>query len=1060
MKIKELHIRNIASIVEADIDFERDLKDEVTGLPVTLFLIAGETGTGKSVLLDAIAMALYKNTPRLAGVANATQNEFSSPENGATIRVNSIQQYTRIGITPQDECYSRLVFLGNDGKTYTATLHLGMSQMRLSQEEKQEQERRSLSGSRVVVKRYKYSPVSWHWTDGEQDFGKDADIAVARQQAVGLDFEQFCRISMLAQGQFAEFLCGDRKKREEILELLTDTSIFSRYGEAISGIYRDCQTATKSKADAISGAIKMLLPDEEKQMLQEQFVHATRALEQEAKPRMEVATRTRDALVAVREAETAEASLREQQLPRLQHEWQLLSADLLRMQADLHRRAEAVRKAEEQLATAADRSELYNRAGEVGVWLKQYAEAGRVIREKKAHQQAAEQQQEALQQAAQAALTEQQKAQAAVTQQQALIDEQNGELAALQPADVNRQIAAANSMVQQLSDLQHRHELWEAAAAEVQQLTAAQQQVEKTINELTPRVAQLHQALQQAQAAYTCEHDHYLAMSQSVDESFTKVRAQLTADDTCPLCGQHIDMQLLQANFREILLPLNKREQEARKLVDECQKSYDNQHDMLQSRQGEQRTIAGRLTTAQANLSVRLQHLLQGSAALGLQVDDGLPTVMADRRTELTNQLQQLAEKQRLIQQKQQQIADLLNAKKALDRALETARLAWEKANRCVEENVRTIAQDKRDAEERRQQQQQLSEQLSPLLWVLYPDWLQQDLAALNTDLQNRASAYTALLNQVRDEKAALQQLEDAQHRMQQASNSIAATMHWSPATEPAVAPVPDAESRWSALAVAVTAYQSDCRHQAEILQKKRPLLVAYSDAGGHVDEDRIMADYAQAEQAQNSLIADIATANQKLESAAEADRKVAADKQQLEQLQQREYHWKVLNDHFGGTRFRTLAQTYILRPLLASANTYLMRITDRYRLTCDEQNQQLSVLVYDCYNKCIRSATVLSGGERFMVSLALSLALSDMHKAESNVDILFIDEGFGTLDRLSLNSVLNTLQTLQTIAGQQQRRVGLISHREELNCIEKKIYLKREAAGRSRIICPYEGEF
>ena len=87
-----------------------------------------------------------------------------------------------------------------------------------------------------------------------------------------------------------------------------------------------------------------------------------------------------------------------------------------------------------------------------------------------------------------------------------------------------------------------------------------------------------------------------------------------------------------------------------------------------------------------------------------------------------------------------------------------------------------------------------------------------------------------------------------------------------------------------------------------------------------------------------------------------------------------------------------------------------------------------------DRLNKnCVRSSTVLSGGERFKISLALSLALSSLNRADLNTDVLFIDEGFGTLDQKSLAEVLNALERLGEIAGESRRRVGVISHREEL---------------------------
>ncbi len=87
------------------------------------------------------------------------------------------------------------------------------------------------------------------------------------------------------------------------------------------------------------------------------------------------------------------------------------------------------------------------------------------------------------------------------------------------------------------------------------------------------------------------------------------------------------------------------------------------------------------------------------------------------------------------------------------------------------------------------------------------------------------------------------------------------------------------------------------------------------------------------------------------------------------------------------------------------------------------------------------------------MVSLALSFALSAMNLPDMKVDILFIDEGFGTLDAKSLDMVMSTLRRLPEINGQSGRRVGVISHREELTeQIDCQIQLHSYGEGRSRI--------
>ena len=161
---------------------------------------------------------------------------------------------------------------------------------------------------------------------------------------------------------------------------------------------------------------------------------------------------------------------------------------------------------------------------------------------------------------------------------------------------------------------------------------------------------------------------------------------------------------------------------------------------------------------------------------------------------------------------------------------------------------------------------------------------------------------------------------------------------------------------------------------------------------------------------------------------------------------------WDGLNKIFGdaeGKKFRVIAQSYVLRELLAHGNTFLSNFSDRYQLMC--QNN-LTILVRDLhFGGVTRPVDLVSGGESFIVSLALALGLSSLNRNRLSADILFIDEGFGTLDPSVLEVVMNTLGQLQTLGD---RRVGIISHVEALReRIPVKIHVAKTNNTTSRII-------
>ncbi len=171
-----------------------------------------------------------------------------------------------------------------------------------------------------------------------------------------------------------------------------------------------------------------------------------------------------------------------------------------------------------------------------------------------------------------------------------------------------------------------------------------------------------------------------------------------------------------------------------------------------------------------------------------------------------------------------------------------------------------------------------------------------------------------------------------------------------------------------------------------------------------------------------------------------------------LKKIEKNHAQWAVMNEVIGskdGARFRRFAQTVTLDHLIALANEQLRDINPRYTI---ERNSigglGLQVVDGDMAGE-IRSVRSLSGGERFLISLALALGLSRLDGRSSYVDTLMIDEGFGALDARALDIVIEALESLQN----QGRKVGVISHVEALTeRIPVQVRVEKQGNGRSRV--------
>lgn len=208
MKIKQLIIENIASIVSATIDFD---KAPLAGEP--LFLITGDTGSGKTTILNSICLALYNTAPNLKNIPSPT-------EDNDKIQINNPRQFMRKGST---QCSISLSFEGNDNKNYVARWSVARAHKRIS-------------GNVMSVQR------ELECVETSVTCTKENDIKSLINDVVGLTFDEFCRTTMLAQGEFSKFMNSKDNEKAAILEKLTGTEIFAQVSKKIFELTKNKET--------------------------------------------------------------------------------------------------------------------------------------------------------------------------------------------------------------------------------------------------------------------------------------------------------------------------------------------------------------------------------------------------------------------------------------------------------------------------------------------------------------------------------------------------------------------------------------------------------------------------------------------------------------------------------------------------------------------------------------------------------------------------------------------------------------------------------------------------
>ena len=256
MKFLQLEILNLASLDKQGgevINFEEGALGEST-----IFSIVGPTGSGKSTLLDAICLALYNRAPRyprkkgdknqnieIFGAADASESNRLAPTDSRNILTRG-----------KKEGYSKLTFLANNGSIYRAEWHVRFQRVRYE-------------NAKTAL--YKITRNGEEITEEAADWNELPNI-------IGLDYDQFLRTVLIAQGSFANFLTAKENERYELLEkLIGCEETYTNIATEIKKAKDQATDAYNQMAASVEAVKQNLLNDEELIQLQEEIARLEKA---------------------------------------------------------------------------------------------------------------------------------------------------------------------------------------------------------------------------------------------------------------------------------------------------------------------------------------------------------------------------------------------------------------------------------------------------------------------------------------------------------------------------------------------------------------------------------------------------------------------------------------------------------------------------------------------------------------------------------------------------------------------------------------------------------------
>ncbi len=1030
MKILSIRLKNINSLRgESYIPFHENPISE-SGL----FAIVGPTGAGKTSILDAITLALYGYAPRF-GTGSAEK----------------IMSYHTA------DCFSEVEF-ETDGKFYRSKWALWRSRNRLDGD---------------------IQPPKMELTDLELNEIIESKLTDVRERVTlltGLDYPRFLRSVMLAQGDFAAFLKAPEKEKGDLLEKITGTDLYTRISrkaferrkaeeERLKDLERMLDTSyllTTDEQSAHQARIQELT--QQKSLLSDTLLRLDQYRQwlnsmQELGHQKETLTRQIGQLEQEKSLHINDFQRFELHQKAMVHrtplaEIQVMHSHIYKLEKDIRDLDERIPYAEEtctqiaeQVATLRTRlaelkteqERLIPKLEKASVLAHDIEGIQKRIQELKEDYKAQEQklksrvslspygemhpqktQIDTQSRLIAAAIQEKQLKIKEVLQEQRRENLQETEQKLTQELDYwNTQLSRANYYKEEEQKL-------ETLRLHYKELKDSTEKREKEIQNLREQETAAQEKLSVLQRIYELE---------ITIQTYEQAREKLTPGQPCPLCGsEHHPF----AEHLPVIEPA-----QSRRNRDQQQLHYQELSLALRDyteKQNQERGSLHLLTDQGKQSKDRLDKLSQEFAAalqtatLPIQIQD--TQSMEQTIQQLTEARKTLRDNMQLYERLQSDIA-FLEEKYTLNQLRIKVIEEQEHLDRKKKEYVALVGN---------QDPKQLKETLQAQLKTAETQY-----QAAETDHREKTTLIELQKQQLADRQKMLAQENQLVGRKEELLLASLVGDSFDSLESLREGLLDDAtadtlKARKESLDTQLNQLQGAFRQTEQSLQQLQ------SDPQTDQTPDAILQQIITARTGHEQAITEITRLQQTLEHHEKTIQKNEKTLQEIEQQKKELQRWHALKSLIGsadGAEFNKFAQGLTLARLVQLANYYLNQLNPRYQIRRIPQTDlELEILDHDQADN-IRPVRTLSGGETFLVSLALALGLSDIAGRKTRIESLFIDEGFGTLDPQTLDIVITTLENLQASG----KMIGIISHVEALkDRISTQVQVVRQAGGNSVI--------